>query len=112
MTSLRCIIKAHRHSPTYGPYLVDDAKRCIVCTLEGTDPRRYPRDEGLYVKANDLPKQKSKSRVGVVGRAIDTMETMLTGLEGEIEDTEAYLSGLTEKREELKEVLKALKGDV
>jgi hypothetical protein len=42
-------IRAHSQSPTYGPYKVKDPSKCIVCKLDGTDPRYYPRDKGLFV---------------------------------------------------------------
>jgi hypothetical protein len=49
MGAKQVYIKAHSDSPTYGPYLVKDPLDCVVCKLDGTEPRYYPRDKGLFV---------------------------------------------------------------
>lgn len=101
-------IRAHRDSSTYGPYLVKDAQRCIVCKIDGTDARHYPRDKGLLVSSWNLTATRSMfiSPLEKLDPARAVLESMVTELSRVIIDKQQELKTLQLRRNVLTDILK------
>jgi hypothetical protein len=98
-------IRAHSDSATYGPYKVKDASRCIVCKLDGSDARHYPRDKGLFVSQFMRKDLQGLPAVGdMAERAI--LESMVTELSRLIIDKRMELLTLQQRHDVLTQLLK------
>lgn len=99
-------IRAHSSSATYGPYLVKDAQRCIVCKVDGTDARHYPRDKGLLVSSWKVTTTTSEFKnLGRLDPARAMLESMVTEMSRVIIDKQQELKTLRLQRAVLTDIL-------